>query len=94
MRRHLNSCALDPTGAHDLEAWCMANTQKRATKDVKDSVEGVEEAPAAVEGTATGAVERTTGALVGMLTGGIVIAAVAGFGAGVVVGVAIGRRPT
>ena len=70
----------------------MATTRKRATKDVKDSAEGVEEAPAAVEGTATGAVERTSGALGGMLTGGLVIAAAAGFGAGVVVGVAIGQR--
>jgi uncharacterized membrane protein YfcA len=59
-------------------------------------MKGVDETPAAIEGTATSAVEETgaVGALVGMLTGGFVIAAAAGFVVGLVLGAAIGRRAT
>ena len=75
----------------------MANTQERATTDVRESVSGVDETAAPVDGTTPSALEGTTGAvgaLVGMLTGGFVIAAAAGFVVGVVFGVAIGRRAT
>ena len=72
----------------------MADTKESVTKNVKDSEKGVDGATAVAEGTTTNALERTTGGLgafVGMLTTGIVIAAAAGFGVGLVTGVAVAR---
>lgn len=73
----------------------MADSQERTGDDVPDAMKGADQAAAAVEGTATTAVDDTTGAvaaLVGMVTGGFAIVASAGFVVGVIVGLAVGRR--
>lgn len=73
----------------------MADTQERASEDGRDSVQGVDQAGAAVEGTATSTAEETAGAvgaLVGLVTGGFAIVAAAGFVVGLAVGLALGGR--
>ena len=75
----------------------MVDTQQHVTKDVMDSVEGVDEGTAAADGAPADALEEPTGAVaafVGMLTGGFVIAAAAGFVVGIAAGVAVARRAT
>jgi hypothetical protein len=73
----------------------MADMQEHLSNDVPDSMNGFDDTDAAVEGATTDEIEETTaavGVLVGMLTGWVVLAAAAGFVAGAVVGLAIGRR--